>query len=81
MASLQHGAGSTKSSKFSLVDPTKNSTGDGDAAEQSIQQAVQENVDKRMNQAINDLRKKYAQSGEGFDATNDNQPTGTAYAR
>ncbi len=81
MASLQHGAGSGKSSKFTLENPIANSTGDGDGAEQSIQQAVQENVDKRMNQAINDLRKKYSQSGEGFDAANDNQPTGTAYAR
>ncbi len=79
MASLQHGAASAKSSKFSLADPTQNSTGDG--TEQSIQQAVQENVDKRMNQAVNDLRKKYSQSGEGFDATHDNKPTGAAYAR
>ncbi|CAM9702732.1 unnamed protein product [Chrysoparadoxa australica] len=62
----------SKAAKFTMVDPLGED-------ELSVQQAVQQNVDDRMGKAVEELQEKYATGGRGFDAANDNQPTGSAY--
>jgi hypothetical protein len=77
MASGQMPTGGSKSSKFSMVDPMAPVAG-GDA-EASLQQAVKDEVDKRMNRAVDDLKDRYSKGEGGYSAAHDDTPTGTAY--
>lgn len=51
-----------------------------DDDQKEYQKVVSENVNKRMESAMNDLKKKYA-SGRGGDDMGENGPTGDAYQK
>ncbi|CAM9333115.1 unnamed protein product [Discosporangium mesarthrocarpum] len=65
----------SKFDKFTMVDPL------GGEEEESMQEMVANEVNKRMGKATEELREKYETEGVGFQAASDAQPTGAAYAR
>ena len=73
-ASGQHITGS-KADIFTPVNPLGGAATDED---KSIQEAMTEEVDKRMRNAVEDLREKYATGGSNVE-TSEHGPSGAAY--
>lgn len=78
MSSLQQGAGSNKSAKFVAANPLDPMIVRGDDGDQDIQQQLAENVNKRLGNALEELKERHRTGTNEVDDP-DRAPTGPAY--